>query len=222
MNQAGGVKATASKNLTRAFVEQMLEAIIDEETRARIREYNKVVNEEDIHDVHITRVVCECARVLYLRTGKFTVPRAKAQLLAEDRAGELYRLLFIAFFRRFNLAYLASYGPEAKSMQNCVTYTIYRLGVVARDWRTAQNLSEELLLPAVRDAVESEITNQYWTLEETLHSRIITPLIDWGLLEGCYGPDDKIQVSCLNSIRVAPLFDRFLQFKGEFAQREFS
>ena len=213
LHDAGGVRATASKNLPRRFVADVLPLMGGEEAVAEAWKYNKVVNKQDVPRLHIARVVAQAAGLTRLYKGKFVVPKAKAALLRDDRAGELFACLFVAFFRRFNLAYSHRVVFEARGLQTCVGYTLYRLGVVARDWRPVEDLPAEVLLPAVRDEIEMEISgSEYWTTDKLLTSRLIWPLLDWGLLEGRHEQDSRLRTAILTAARITPLYEACLRF----------
>lgn len=210
---SGGVRATSGKNLPRSFVSDVLPRVCDEQTVQKILRYRKTVNEEDIMPLHIARVVAQAAGLLRLRAGKFVVPRNTAALLPDEQAGELYRCLFVAFFRRFNLAYAHPFSIEAAGLQTCVGYTLYRLGIVAANWRPVAELPEQVLLPAVRAEIEDAIQGHvYWTLENVLVGRLLYFLLQWGLLEGRYAQVTKYTTD-LKTVRITPLFKAFLLFR---------
>ena len=154
---SGGVRATTSKNLPRSFVADVLPLMCDDKALEEIYKYNKVVNEQDVPPLHYARVVAHAAGLIRTLKGEFGVPKAKAAVLRDERAGELFRCLFIAFFRRFNLAYTHRVAFEARGLQTCAAYTLYRLGVVAADWCPVDELPEQVLLPAVHDEMVAEI-----------------------------------------------------------------
>ncbi|MGD9782928.1 MAG: hypothetical protein AB7V14_12395, partial [Kiritimatiellia bacterium] len=126
---------------------------------------------------------------------------------------EMFRDMFLAYFVKFNLAYLTRYSVEAGSIQSYLGYTLYRLGIVADDWHSIAHLAEEVLLPAVRSEVTAEIGGRpFWNVADLLRSRILVPLIDWGMLEGSYDHAESRHFKTLASIRVTPLYRDFLRF----------
>lgn len=213
IRDAGGVKGTSGRNLNRRFVGDMMRMVLTEEEQADINEYFKVVNEPDAFPLHLARVVSELAKLLRLSKGVFAIPRKKLLLLAPERAGELFQDLFLAYFIKFNLAYLTRYGPEAGCIQSYAGYTLYRLGVVADEWHSTDALVEEIMLPAVRSEVAAEIgDHSFWNVGDLLKHRIIIPLIDWGLLEGRYDNSESQRFKTLVSVRITPLFRDYLSF----------
>jgi len=209
---SGGVPATSSKNLSRAFVSAVHPLICDEKALDEIHRYRKTVNEQDVRPLHIGRVVAQAAGLIRLHKGKFMLPRAKAALLTDDQAGELYRCLFIAFFRKFNLAYAHPFAVDADGLQTCAGYTLYRLGIVAADWLAMDALPEHALLRAVRDEIEAGIRGHvYWTVSRVATGRLVSPLTEWGLLEGRYEPLSDFARE-LKAVRITPLYRAFLRF----------
>lgn len=210
--ESGGIRATPGGNLPRAFVSAVLPLMCDADALSEVYRYRKTVNEQDIGPVHMARVVAQTAGLIRLHTGKFMVPWARAALLSDERACELYRDLFVAFFRKFNLAYAHPFAIEAHGLQTCVGYTLYRLGAFAADWRSVEELPEQVLLPAVRDEIDADIRGYvYWTVSRVLTGQLIGPLIQWGLLEGRYEPVSAFARE-LKAIRITPLFKAFLRF----------
>lgn len=213
VRDAGGVKATATKNFNRKFVGEMVDGLLSDKERADITQYFKAPNEQDVFPLHVVRVVAQIAGLLRLYKGTFLVPKTKQALLTPERAGDLFRELFITFFLKFDLSYLVRFGPKAESVQASAGYTLYRLGIVADDWHSAEALPGEVLLPAVRSEVEEEIAgNEFESVGRVLEYRLIKPLIDWGLLEGRYENTESPYFKSLVSLRVTPLYRNFLRF----------
>lgn len=206
VDDAGGVKATEAGNLNRKFVGQMLDRLeFDPEYLADVRRMNKVINEEDVNDLHILRVILSVARLLKKRSGRFTVTRNGRAMLPEEKAGTLYRDLFYTFYRRFNLAYLGNWDNPA--LQYGVPIVLFRLSSAARKWTPVRRLAETTLH---EDALYPDPT---WPNAGPFqyYDRIIQPLVEFGLLErrrtGRLSEIDAIHV------RKLPLYDRFLRFQ---------
>ena len=220
LHDVGEVRATTSKNLPRRFVAEVLPLMFGKEALDDIHKYNKVVNEQDVPHLHYARVVSKLAGLVRLYKGKFGIAKSRAALLRGDRAGELFRCLFVAFFRKLNLAYTHRVAFEANGLQTCAAYTLYRLGAVAKGWQQVSDLPAEVLLPAVREQIEAEIRgHEYWTTEKLLTSRLIRWFIEWGMLEGRYEQEDKF-FKPLKAVRVTSLYNALLQFKLDPANAE--
>ncbi len=200
--------ATAKGNLNRKFVKLIFDKlIISEGHKKAILEYNKVINEADVFPLHIVRIVCQSAGLIHKRKNKFLVPKKHHSLLDDERAGELFYLLFHSYFRKFNIGYVDRL-PELDFLQHTVAYSFYRLGEIADGYRSVEGLAEEILLPAVLKKVRDEISEHVF-IEWIIGSRIIEPLIDFGLIEGRYKQFKGY--SSLEKLRKAELFDRFIR-----------
>ncbi len=215
LHVAGEVRATTSKNLPRQFVADVIPLMCDEKALAEIYKYHKIVNEQDVPPLHYARVVAQTAGLVRLYKSKFGVSKTKAALLRDDRAGELYQRLFITFFRKFNLAYTDRVIFEARGLQTCAAYTLYRLGLIAKKWCSVDNLPAEVLLPAVRDEIEAGISrSDFLTMEHLLTVRLTRWLIEWGILEGRYEQENKY-FKTLKAVRTTPLYAAVFRFKIE-------
>ncbi len=123
--------ATAKGNLNRKIVKIIFDKLILPEDYKRFTlKYNKVINEEDVFPLHIIRTVCESAELIFQSKNRFLFSEDKQHLLSEERAGELYHLLFISFFRKFNLGYLDRL-LDLEYNQHTLAYSIYMLGAIA-------------------------------------------------------------------------------------------
>jgi hypothetical protein len=215
IRDAGSVKATAKwKNLPRKLVTRMVDETLSEDDRSEIWAYNKVVNEDDVAAIHISRIVCEAAGIIHLRKGAFVVPKTRAKLLEPDQAGALYQRLFVAFFQTFNLAYLDRRHTEAPGLQTGVAYTLYRLGTLAKQWYSVDKLATEALLPAVREEIESELNPKTReSVQGVLAWRVLEPLIDWGLLEGKFDHRIHKLIDTLAQVRTTAMYSDILRFE---------
>ena len=200
--------ATATGNLNRKFVKQIFDKlIIDEDQKDTILKYNKVINEPDVFPLHTIRIVCESTGLVHKRKNKFLVSKKYHNLLSEERAGELFYMLFHSYFRKFSIAYVDRL-PELDCIQHTVAYSIYRLGEIAGDYISVEELPGEILLPAVLKEVQDQISEHVF-IEWVIGSRIIEPLIDFGLLEGEHSHSKGY--SHVERIRKTELFDKFIR-----------
>ena len=213
VRDAGGVKATATKNLNRNFVREMAEALLSEHELAQLFTYSKAPNEEAVFCVHLARVVSQAGGLLRLAKGRFVVPKAKQALLAPERAGELYRELFVSYYVRFNLDYLSHCGPKAPAIQAYAGYSLYRLGVLAGDWQPVDGLENDALLPGVRQHAEKEIGDSpYWRVSHLFGRRILEPLVAWGLLDARREKLENLHYEVLAAVRTSSLYREFFAF----------
>jgi hypothetical protein len=93
-----GAPATATGDLNRVFVGQMLDYLkLTQPSRDSIRRFCKVVNEQDVRPLHLVRVISECAKLVARRKKRFHLTKAGRALVPDEQAGALYRTLFLAF-----------------------------------------------------------------------------------------------------------------------------
>jgi len=207
---AGDVRATQAGNLNRAFVSQMLEQIrMPEKEKDLIRKLNRALNEECIGDVHTVRVVCECAGLVRRVKGRFRVVKKRQYLLPDEKAGELFRTLFIAYFQRFNMAYRDGF-ISCPGLQRSVAYSLYRLRDVAREWIAVEGLGELILLPPVLAEME-EALKAWGGASMMLCYRLLQPLRGFGLLDVRVKSSGGVHED-ITHVRVSRLFERFLSF----------
>ena len=214
LNESGGTKATEAGNLNRKFVAEMFEQFsIRPDIVESIRAVNKVINEEDVWDLHINRVVLELAGLIRRNRGKFKVIQKRSHLIEDDNAGELYRLLFHTFFRRFNLAYLDRF-TEAPFIQQAVAVSLFMVSRLMNQWEFVEDVAPALFLEQVQEQIPVSIYSDHTGI--LAYSRIIRPLIQFGLLEG-----REQDVSWLDTqLRKTDLFDRVLKLNVEVTASE--
>src|SRR3712207_4873337 len=101
-----GVRLTATGNLTRAVVADMLEATTwPGFDPADAFVLHKVINEPDFLPLHALRIFCERAKLTRTQGGHLRLTRAGQALVAKRGASKLNRILFEAAFWNTNLAY---------------------------------------------------------------------------------------------------------------------
>lgn len=212
-SSAKGAPATAAGNLNRAFVGEMLEALdLPQGHREAIREINKVVNEDDVLELHIVRVVCQVGGLLRKDKKRFVATRKAEAVLGEEKAGALYRHLFDAVFRKFNLAYLCSL-PDSPGVHATAPYVLFRIASLETGKPYAvEGLAEAFFLPLVLEEIEA--ASQFpeaprWCLQ----NRILRPLEWLGLVEILPGEVGTRHDPSLARFRKLPLFDEFLSFE---------
>ncbi len=213
LGQAGEVKATAKLgNLARAFVKEVYQHLpLPKEKRASIDRYIKALNEEDIPLLHQARVTCAQARLLARSKGRFSLTQRGKELLAPGRAGEFYRVLFIAFFNTINLGYWDRLGDGLAGLQDTLPVILWRLAAAARDWVAPAALIEATLLPLVREQVEDREAKDLPAPGWTVEIRLWQHLEAFGLLESRRKSKAKWYASP-DAYRVTRLFGRFISF----------
>jgi hypothetical protein len=210
LGQMGTAKATATGAFNRKFATQMFtEFDINTRTRESAVRLNKVFNQIDVPYLEMLRHLLPQAGLLLFRKGEFRLTKRAIGLLPENKAGELFALLFRTLLLRFNLAALDGL-PEAPALQHTAGYTLYQLSKRANDWLEVPGCGMSLLLPKVVE----ELPELSWTpvngsaSDRFCDIRMVMKFRDMGLIEY----DNARSWPSPDRFRKAPLFDRFLSF----------
>ena len=207
----GGTPATATGNLNRVFVRHMFDRMLLPKTcRESTLHVCKVINETDVWRLHEARIVCGCAGLLARRKKRFAVTKAGHTVLLEERAGEFYRQLFIAYFRRYNLNY-GFHLREVPGIQESMAVILWRLASVARDWTPVRGLAEQVLLPAVYQQLRAAMLSPYDSDEWILSGYVLHALFDFGLIERKQ-VGEWPTITEKDAIRTTALWQRFITF----------
>ncbi len=176
----GTVRATPAGNLPRAVVVEL---------GSRFRwgagdhpeMFAKRPNEQDAAPIHYVRLLLEVARLLKRQRGAFSLTKRGEALRAPERAGELFAVLFRAWFRDFNLAY-ADGLDEEPGFQRAIAFSLYAFGEAPDEWLTPAELADRLLLPAVRESLPPP--EELWSEAEMIvQLRLLRWLERFGLAE---------------------------------------
>lgn len=209
LQEQGKTAATATGNLNRVFVRQMLDRMqMTGLQRETILQVNKVLNEQDLWPLHLGRVVSERAVLVTHRSKVFKLTRQGADLLAENRAGELYHALFIAYFRKFNLHYIF-HLRDVPAIQQTMAAILWRLGDVLEDWRPVKGLAPQILLPRVLQQLHEAMINQYDNEEWIFSGYVLDPLQSFGLVERLRKSDWR-GITEKDSVRITLLWKKFI------------
>jgi hypothetical protein len=212
MDENEGAPLTATGNLNRAYVAQMMEKL------DWIRRYTeplkhgglcKKFDEGDVRPLELIHGVCEYSKLIHKRRNRVFVTTKGRSLLADAEAGRLYQQLFCTLCRNFDLSFLSAYR-ETPFVQDSMAVILWRLQLVARDWVTADRLPQEVFLNSVREQLQAASISE--TVEaDVLRLEVLEPLVWFGLLE-CDQPLDRWFHQTEPKYRKTPLFDRFLSF----------
>jgi hypothetical protein len=212
LDENGGAPLTATGNLNRAYVAEMIEKLdwLRRYMAPRLKTGRyKVVSEGDVWPLSVIHGVCEYGRLIHKRRNRVLVTSRGRELLADKQAGRLYRHLFVTLFRNFSLDYLSMYR-ETRFVQDSIAVILWRLQLVARDWTSVERLPKEVFLDSVSDQVRA--VSPWPTVEsDVLRREVLEPLVWFGLLESDQADDDRYSRG-EPRYRKAPLFDRFLGF----------
>lgn len=216
LEERGPVKATAStKRFPRSFVATAMDRMERGDRLYELaRTYKDVMNEMDYFPLHLQRIILRMAGLIKLHGGKFSLTQLGRSHLKEERAGELYALLFRTYFRRFNLAYLDAYEQNA-ALQQTIAMTFYRLRRAGRSWKTPAALAEEMLMEEALDQpLDFRGKNEAYGQFE---SRVLRPLEEFGLVEKRdeEGPNEFLPS---HTYRTSKLFGRFIRFDNDLSR----
>ena len=214
LSEEGGAGLTATGNVNRAFVAKLFERLILPDVfREMMQRVCKVLNELDIWELHLVRVVSEIAGLTQRRKKRLQLTKRGRALLSDEQAGTLYRELFFAYFRKFDWHY-DFHLREANSIQPTMAATLWRLDSVIEKWRSVRGLAPQVLLPRVYDGLRASMINPHDTEEWIFSGYALTPLSRFGLIER-EKSDERAGFRDVEKVRLTPLWKRFIAFGFE-------
>jgi hypothetical protein len=202
---AGGLKLTATGNLSRAVVAEMCRAIEwPNFDKAEMFHVNKVINEPDFLPLHFLRVLMQTAKLFRKHKGMLLPTRLGNGLLSEERYGALQAILFHISIWHLNLGYFDR-TPFASWPQGDAGVVLWSLSASANDWLDRETLTRLCTVPVIG------VLESAWDLGSfAMEARILRPLTWFGLLEHRREPVARAVERHL--YRKTPLFDRFVKF----------
>jgi hypothetical protein len=205
-----GAPMTVRGNLTRAFARRMFDAMhFEPGYRERKLYVCKVLNEPDVRNLPEIRVLAEYGKLMVRRNERFVITKLGRELLADERAGELFRRLFLTFFRTMELSCMV-YVREVPEIQATLAVTLWRLEQVAENWRGVKGMAAQILPPRVLKHIVSQQRGDFDTPDYFVAAYVLQPLRDFGLLES--QREGEWHVGVKDTVRVTPLFRRFIGF----------
>jgi len=111
--ETGGLKLTATGNLSRAVVEEMCGIIEWPGYDKDELWYFKVINEPDFLPLHFIRLLIQTAKLVRTHRRKLVPTPLGRRLLAAERHGPLQAVLFHVAFWRLNLGYFDRYPIDS-------------------------------------------------------------------------------------------------------------
>jgi hypothetical protein len=207
--ERGGLPLTKAGNLTRSFVADMRELIswpgYDPAEAFRL---HKVINEPDFLPLHILRFLTQAARMLHLRRDKLTVTALGKSMLQAGKSGDLLAILFHIAFWRIDLEYFGR-GLLGSWPQDDVGIVLWSLSAAATGWQSSEKLARLCAIPEPAMLSEASWDRASYAIE----SRILRPILWFGLLEHRSVPITDSVLSSQHFYRKTPLFDRLLTFR---------
>ncbi len=210
LQEDGGAAATAAGYLTRAFVGRVIDRLqLPPGYLKTARTYRKTIDERDIWPLHEVRLLAEYGKLVARRNKQFTVTKLGRELLADERAGELFRRLFLTYFRTVDLCYLV-HVREQPEIQATLAITLWRLEQVAANWRAVKGMAAQILPPRVLKHIISQQQGDFDNPDFFVSAYVLEPLRDFGLLER--QRESEWRLGEKDTVRVTPLFRRFIGF----------
>jgi len=174
----GGLKLTATGNLSRAVVEEMCGIIkAPDYDKAELLRFQKVINEPDLLPLHFIRILTQAAKLSRTHRGKLVPTPLGKRILQGKQYGPLQALLFNVAFWHLNLSYFDRYAVNSWP-QNEVGVVLWSLSVSTHDWLPRETLTRLCASPVI-GVLESQ-----WDFgSSAMEARILRPLVWFGLLE---------------------------------------
>lgn len=210
--QEGGLKATATGNLSRKDVAVLVDFFWSETQKKRFFSISKVMNEYDVFPIWHGRPQLEIAGLLRKHKGRFVVPKKKQALLKDSSAGELAAHLFKVYFIQFNQGFLRNDDDNTRSMQQEADFVLFTLGQQAKSWMLFKGSAERLLHPQVFAWFDSIIIeNRYKNVDTVFRDYILEPFSKWGLIE--FREKKVGHFKEWDEIRVTPFYEKWISFE---------
>jgi hypothetical protein len=204
--ETGGLKLTATGNLSRAVVEGMLGIEWPDYDKAELVRYNKVINEPDFLPLHFLRILTQTAKLLRKSRGTPVPTPLSRRILRAEQYGPLHALLFHVAFWHLNIGYFDRYPLESWP-QGQIGIVLWSLSASAHDWLPRETLTRLCTSPVI-GVLESQ-----WDFgSSAMETRILRPLVWFGLLESRSEQRSPTELVERHSYRKAPLFDHFVKF----------
>lgn len=220
LNREGAFRLTRMGYLKRKVIRQLLEEMRwPENYIENIRKYkNGKLDEPDIWLLHGIRVLLALAELVKMDendNSKIRFNEEHEYLLEEENAGELYRLLFSAYFKDMNLGYLGS-SFEFPQLQYSIPFILYKMRDAAKDWVPIKELVHDILLFSVKIELtfaEAE-GDDFDTLElDLLYADLFAALERFALLETkstSSAPADPTE-NYPDHVRITELYKKFVR-----------
>jgi hypothetical protein len=203
----GGLKLTATGNLSRAVVEDMCGIIqTPDYDKAELLRFQKVINEPDLLPLHFIRILTKAGKLLRTYRGKLVPTPLGRRMLALEQHGPLQAVLFHVAFWHMNLAYFDRYQIDSWPLTQ-VGVILWSLSASAHDWLPRETLTRLSTSPVI-GVLESQ-----WDFgSSAMEARILRPLVWFGLLES--RSEERAATGLIERrlYQKAPLFDRFVKF----------
>ena len=204
---APGLKTTATGNLSRGVVSQMCDLFEwPEFDKAKMFQFNKVINEPDFMPLYFVRHVAESAKLLRRQKGFLKATPTCRKLLTEPNVRALQAVLFHTALWHLRLGYLGR-GLLGTWPQQDIGIVLWSLSVTAGDWQSPEHMTRLCTIPV------NGVFNTEWDVASmAMEARILRPLTWFGLVEHRQDDIAGSPFAKHHFYRKTALFDRFLSF----------
>jgi hypothetical protein len=204
---APGLKLTATGNLSRKVVAEMLDLFAwPDLDKADMLSFNKVVNEPDFLPLFLVRHLLNAAGLVKRQKGRLKLTSPGRQTLQSPGRDALQAMLFHIAFWGMDLSYLGR-GPIEGWPQRDIGIVLWSLSVAANQWQSSARLTRLCTIP-VNGVIESQWDVGTYAMEAT----VLRPLMFFGLLEHRAEDIPGQSFAKRHFYRKTSLFDRFLSF----------
>ena len=202
-----GLKLTATGNLSRAVVSDMLDRAefpgFDKELH---REYSKVINEPEFYPLFFLRHVLQVAKLARRFKGHLSTTRAGREAMDQPGLQALPAKLFRTSFWDLDLDYFSP-SLHGEWPQNDIGSILWSLSVAAHEWQTSERLTRLCTVPI------AELFDRDWdTGSSATERQILRPLTWFGVLEARDAEKQPDEYVARRLYRKTALFDRLLSF----------
>jgi len=205
--EAPGLKLTATGNLSRGVVADMLDRFawpdFDKEKAFR---FNKVVNEHDFFPLLFIRQIAEAMRFLRKSKGHVRASPLGRAALDDANLPALQALLFHATMWHVDLSDFGR-GLHGCWPQGDMGVVLWSLSVAANDWQSPERLTRMCTIP-----INSVLAAEWDSSSMMMEARILRTLHWFGLLDHKREAIKGQRFGELHYYRKTALFDRFISF----------
>jgi hypothetical protein len=205
--QGDGLKLTATGNLSRAVVSEMIDHFLWAGfDRAEAFRFHKVVNEPDFLPLYLARQLAQTTRLLCRSKGYLKASPRGRSALEEANLPALGALLFHLIMWEIDLSDLGR-GLPGRWPEGDVGVVLWSLSVTAGDWQSRERLTCLCTIP-----INGVIEATWDPGSSAMEARILQPLLWFGLLEHRRELIEGGRFHKRHLYRKTELFDRFVAF----------
>lgn len=203
--QPSGLKLTATGNLSRATVADMIE-VFDWPDFYKDNQFgsNKVINEPDFLPLFFIRHIAQFAKLVHRRKNHMKATAAGRTMT--ERPEALQAALFHTAFWHMDLGDLGR-GLHEGWPQSDIGIVLWSLSVAANDWQSRERLCRMCTVP-----IKGVLDATWDTGSLAMEANVLRPLLWFGLLELKHEVIEGDNLNRQKLYRKSSLFDRFCLF----------